>query len=85
MHVLLLPPLLVLALLLGSPLLLLLSEHRRVPRRVLVLGLGQRPLVATTANPTHQLGAVVSAIERSLLLALVTRLWRSVTLKSTVN
>ena len=56
--------LLALALLLLAPLLLglvprLLLEHGAVAGGVLLLRLGQRPLVALTAGPAHQLAAVL--------------------------
>merc|ERR1719319_788423 len=80
MHVLLLPPLPLPPLLLRAPLLLLLGEHGGVARWVLVLGLGDGPLVAAAAGPAHQPGRVVASIEGRLLLALVARLGGAVPL-----
>ena len=58
-HVLLPLPLLLLAPLLLGLVPRLLLEHGAVAGGVLLLRLGQRPLVALTAGPAHQLAAVL--------------------------
>jgi len=79
-HVLLPLPLLLLAPLLLGLVASLFLEHAAVPRRVLLLRLGQRPLVAAQAHPAHELTAPLPSVKCTLLFALDTSLRRPVPL-----